>query len=234
MNAILRLRLGAYVRAQHAVAPLIAGLVVLAMLYGGGVSRPEEAYGVSAIVLFPVLAWQAKILLDVEPDVQRRLVRVAAGNAHREIAAGLVAAASTGLPTIVLALALPWIMGGVSVDRYYPDQAQPLGLGAALAVGVWTHLLALGPAVALGARASRPVARTVGNAAAVLTAGSTLAIVLGLSFSPVPWLVPPLMPTARAVNDGLSAAGIGRLSLWAVVWAAIVTVGYWRTRLRRI
>jgi hypothetical protein len=233
VTAILRLRLGAYVRAQHAIAPLIGGLVVLLTLYGGGVSRPEEAYGVSGLVMFPVLAWQAKILLDVEPDVQRRLVRVAAGTPGREIAAGLVTAAATAVPTILLALGLPWLVGGVG-SVHYADQPAPLGLGAALAVGLWVHLLVLGPAVALGAFASRPISRTVGRAVSVLIAGSVLALVLGLAFSPVPWLAPPLMATARATNNGLTGVDLIRLTGWALAWAAVATAGYWRLRLRRV
>ena len=51
MIAIVGLRLNGYLRAYYAVAPAIAGLIVLATLYGGGVTRPEEAYGVSAVVL---------------------------------------------------------------------------------------------------------------------------------------------------------------------------------------
>jgi hypothetical protein len=234
LTAIVRLRLAAYVRAYHAVAPLIAALVVLGTLYGGGVSRPEEAYGVSAIVMFPVLAWQAKILLDVEPDVQRRLVRVAAGTASREISAGLLAAAATGVPTILLALGLPWLVGGVGDAVYLKGQPAPLSLGAALAVGIWTHLLVVGPAVALGAWASRPVSRTIGGAVSVLTAGSVLAIVVGLSFSPIPWVAPPLMAVARATSDGLSAGQVLGLTGWALAWAGVAIVGYWRLRLRRI
>lgn len=233
MTAILRLRLGAYVRAYHAIAPLIAGLVVLGLLYGGGVSRPEEAYGVSAIVMFPVLAWQAKILLDVEPDVQRRLVRVAAGTASREIVAGLLAAALTAVPTVLLALVLPWLVGGVASGVYLRGQPAPLSLAVALAVGVWTHLIVVAPAVALGAWASRPISRTAGTAAAVLAGGSVLAIVLGLNFSPVPWLVPPLMAAARAASRP-DAGQVVSLTGWALAWAALALAGYGRLRLRRV
>ena len=162
MIAIVGMRLNGYLRAYYAIAPAIAGLVVLATLYGGGVTRPEEAYGVSALVLFPVLAWQAQILFDAEPDVQRRLVRVAAGDPGREIGAGLLAAASAAVPTVVVrcaALGLPLGRAGASST----GEAAPLGLGAALAVGVWAHLLVVPAAVALGGWASRAVAGTPGD-----------------------------------------------------------------------
>src|SRR3954449_10186043 len=113
MTALTRMRLIGFVQTGRAAAPLLAALVVLSVLYGGGQAQAGEAYGVSAAVLFAVLAWQTKILLDVEPDVQRRLGRVAVG-AGREAAAGVVAALLAGLPVILVALILPWLIGGVT------------------------------------------------------------------------------------------------------------------------
>jgi hypothetical protein len=232
MIAIVSMRLNGYVRAYYAVAPAIAGLIVLATLYGGGVARAEEAYGVSALVLFPVLAWQAQILLDAEPDGQRRLVRVAAGDPNREIGSGLLAAAAAAVPTVAVAMILPWVFHSVGQVQRAGD-APPLSLQAALAVGVWAHLLVVPAAVGLGAWASRAVAGTRAIGVLTLVGGSVLAIILGAPKSPVPFLAPPLMATARAANQGLSAgAGIG-LTLWALAWAAVVIAGYWRVRLRR-
>jgi hypothetical protein len=224
--ALAGMRLHAFVRTGRAVAPLIAALAVLSILYGGGRAEPGEAYGVSALILFPVLAWQTKILLDVEPDVQRRLARVAAGSAAREITAGLLAAAVTGLGVIVLALAMPWLLQGVEPD--------PAGIGADLAAvarGLGVHLLALPPAVALGGLACRAVTRSAGNGVAVLVTGSVLAIVLGLQSSPVPWLVPPLMATARYAASGSGAATALWLAAHALVWSAVALGAY--SRLRR-
>jgi hypothetical protein len=232
MIAIVSMRLNGYLRAYYAVAPAIAGLVVLATLYGGGVTRPEEAYGVSALVLFPVLAWQAQILLDAEPDVQRRLVRVAAGDPSREIGAGLVAAASAAVPTVAVAMILPWVFHSVGPVQLI-GEAAPLGLGGALAVGIWAHLLVVPAAAALGGWASRAVAGTRAIGVLVLAAGSVLAIILGAPRSPLPFLAPPLMATARAANHGVSAGGAFWLSLWALAWAAVAIAGYWRLRLRK-
>jgi hypothetical protein len=232
MIAIVGMRLNGYLRAYHAIAPAIAGLVVLATLYGGGVTRPEEAYGVSALVLFPVLAWQAKILLDAEPDVQRQLIRVAAGEADREIAAGLLAAASAAVPTVALAMIMPWIFRSVGAVQQ-PGVAAPLGLGAALAVGLWAHLLVIPASIALGGWASRAVTQTRALGVVVLVTGSVLGILLGVNGSPIPFLAPPLMATARAANQGITAAGVFGLSVWSLAWAAVVIVGYWRVRLKK-
>jgi hypothetical protein len=226
VRALAGLRLAAFVRAYHAVAPLVAGLIVLSVLYGGGVAPSREAYGVSAVVLFPVLAWQAKILLDAEPDVQRRLARVAARSADVEIGAGLLAAGGAALATILIGLVLPWVFGGVK---------GPSGLLA----GGWVHLLSAVPALALGALASRPIARTAGAAVSVLVGGSVLAIVLGQSFSPVPFLVPPLMPAARflagpSMSTASATGTVLALTGWALAWSAVAGGGYWWLRRRRV
>ncbi|WP_144121228.1 hypothetical protein [Catellatospora sichuanensis] len=218
MIALTRMRLHGFVRTGRAVAPLIAALAVLSILYGGGQAEAGEAYGVSALVAFPVLAWQTKILLDVEPDVQRRLARVALGSAGREIAAGLLAAAAAGLGTIAVALVMPWIFGGVK------------GEPSSLLIGLGVHLLALGPAVALGALSCRAVTRTAGMGAAVLVTGSVLAIVLGLQGSPAPWLVPPLMAATRFTTSGGTALTALTLAAHATLWTAAAAWAYARLR----
>ena len=224
MSALIEMRLRAYLKSQVSFAPMLAALAVLGILYGGGRADPSEAYGLSAVVLFPVLAWQVKILLDVEPDVQRRIAATALGSRPREVTAGLLAAALTAAPTIAAGLALPWLVGGVTMDR------SPVSLGAALLSGLWAHLVAVPPALALGALASRAVSRSAGNGVAILIAGFVLAIVIGLKDSPVPWLMFPLMPVSRAVVAGIAPAHAALLSLWALAWTAIALTGYARLR----
>ncbi|QLQ37899.1 hypothetical protein [Micromonospora robiginosa] len=228
MIALVRLRLAGFVRTGRALAPVLAGLLALGILYGGGRARPAEAYGVSAVVLFPVLAWQTKILLDIEPDVQRRLAQVVVGPA-RERAAGLLAATLAGLAVVAVALVLPWPLGGLT-PAAGPD-GRPALVGVAL--GLWAHLLALPAAVALGALASRAITRSAGYGVAVLAVGSVGFVVFGLSGSLVPWLVPPLMATARAVT-GPVASGTGLLLTgWAALWSAVALAGYaWVRRTR--
>ncbi|MFD0817358.1 hypothetical protein ACFQ0D_03280 [Micromonospora zhanjiangensis] len=97
------MRLTGFVRTGRVLAPLLAGLLVIGVLNGGGRSQAAEAYAVSSVVLFPVLAWQAKLLLDIEPDVQRRLAVVTVGR-RREALAGLLAATVVGLVPVLLGL----------------------------------------------------------------------------------------------------------------------------------
>lgn len=228
MTALVRLRLAGFLRTGRALAPVLAGLLALGVLYGGGRAQPAEAYGVSAVVLFPVLAWQTKILLDVEPDVQRRLAGVLAG-AARERAAGLLAAALAALGTVAVALVFPWLVGGVTGPVGPGDR--PLVAGVAL--GLWAHLLALPAAVALGALASRAVTGSAGYGVAVLAVGAVGALVLGLSGSVAPWLAPPVMSTARALTGPLTITTGLVLTAWALAWPAVALTGYaWRRRAR--
>ncbi len=95
--ALIRMRLSAFVRSGRALAPAIAGLVVLGVIYGGGSS--PAAVGLRLLRDRPCSrCWpgMTKLLLDAEPDVQRRLARLAVG-AGREAAAGLLAAVLLGL-----------------------------------------------------------------------------------------------------------------------------------------
>ncbi|MET7417861.1 hypothetical protein [Dactylosporangium sp. NPDC005555] len=224
MTGLVRMRLAGFLQTGRAAAPLLAALVVLSVLYGGGQAQAGEAYGVSAAVLFAVLAWQTKILLDVEPDVQRRLGRVAVG-AARETAAGLVAALLAGLPVILVAMVLPWLVGGVTTPG---PQDPPIAEGVAL--GVWAHLLLLLPAVGLGALAGRAVSGQAARGLAILVGGVVMAIVLGLKRSPAPWLAPPLMTAARDTVGGTDLTHVAVTTVWGLAWAAVAVAAYVRLR----
>jgi hypothetical protein len=223
MSALVRMRLIAYVRTGRFIMPLLSTLVLLGILYGGGQSDATEAYGVSALLMFPVLAWQTKLLLDTEPDVQRRLALAALGSRRRELTAGLLSATLAALPLILLALVLPWVFGAVTSTD----------VGSGLLLGVWAHAVLTPPAVALGAWSSRVIAGTMGRATAVLASGVVLAFVLGLRGSPVPWLAPPLVILSRTLANGAGAAAVAGLTGWALAWGAVVIAGYgWLRRSR--
>ncbi|MEV6844824.1 hypothetical protein [Actinoplanes sp. NPDC051411] len=218
MTALTRMRLSGFVRGGRALPPAIAVLVVLGVIYGGGASPAAIAYGYSAAALFPVLAWLTKILLDAEPDTQRRLARISVGPA-REAVAGVLAALVISLIVCALAMGAPWLFHGI-------DPAKSLAGGVVL--GILAHLLAIPPAIALGALASRAVTRNARTGVAILTVAAVLVVVLGLKGSWAPWLVPPVMATARALNDsGTPPAGtLTRLIAWAVLWTAAAFTGY--------
>ncbi|GID96965.1 hypothetical protein ACFQFC_20330 [Amorphoplanes digitatis] len=232
MSALVRMRLAGFVRSGRALAPVIAAVVVLAVVHGGGQSAAAPAYGYSAVMLFPVLAWQAKLLLDAEPDVQRRLARLSVGPS-REASAGLLAAAALGAVFCAVAMVVPW-WPFHAIRGPLPGSGEP-STAAGIALGVLAHLLALPAAVALGALASRAVTRTVRNGIAVLVSGAVLAVVLGLSDSIAPWLVPPVMATARALAADAAPPGGTLLLLagWTLAWCAVALAGYARLRRSR-
>jgi hypothetical protein len=218
MIALTRMRLSGFLRSGRALPPAIAVLVVLGVIYGGGASPAAIAYGYSAAVLFPVLAWFTKVLLDAEPDVQRRLARVSIGPA-REAASGILAALVLALIVAALAMGAPWLFHGIDPTRL---------LGSGIALGVLAHLLAIPPAIALGALASRAVTGTVRTGVAVLVTAAVLVVVLGLRGSWAPWIVPPIMATARALNGrGTPPTGTPTPGtvIWLVVRAVLWTAG---------
>jgi HAMP domain-containing protein len=231
LSALVFMRIAGFVRGGRALAPLIAVLVELGVIYGGGASPAAVAYGYSALALFPVLAWLTKLLLDTEPDGQRRLARLSVGPA-REATAGILAATVLALVVCAAAMAAPWVFNGI-------DTHQDLGSGIAL--GVLAHLLALPPAVAVGALASRAVTGSVRLGVTVLVVVAVLVVVLGLSGSWAPWLVPPVMAMARELTDAAPPTGpgvppAGRLTVivaWAVAWCAVAFAGYGWLRRRR-
>jgi hypothetical protein len=229
MIPLIQMRLAAFVRSGRGLAPIIAGLVVLAVLYGGGQSQAAPAYGYSAAMLFPVLAWTSKLVLDAEPDVQRRLARLTVG-AGREAAAGVLTAALIGLVVCVVAMLAPALFGAIRG----PGPGEP-SLLAGVAIGALAHLLMLPAAVGLGALASRAVTGSIRNGVSVLTTGAVLVVVLGLSGSIAPWLVPPVMATARSLSRStLPAAGtVLLLSAWALAWCTVALTGYGALRRRR-
>ncbi|MEK8109302.1 hypothetical protein NKG94_40635 [Micromonospora sp. M12] len=225
MSALLRMRLAGFLRTGRAVAPLLAGLITLGTLYGGSRAQPAEAYGVSAVVLFLVLAWQTKILLDVEPDVQRRLAQVTVG-VVRERVAGLLAAGVAALVTVAVALLFPWLVGGVSgpVDRgpAGAGRARAGALGASVGrtrcgcswcagqsgVGGWRRVRRRGPGPRWSRRRGARPDRLGG-----------------------PWLAPPIMAAARTTGGDAAALTLLGLTVWALAWSAAVVGGYlWRRR----
>ena len=225
MTPLIRMRLAGFLRGGRALPPLIAVLVVLGVIYGGGASPAANAYGYSAVALFPILAWQSKVLLDTEPDAQRRLARVAVG-ARREAAAGLVAAVLLALLVCAAAMAAPWLFGGIETGA----DTVPGSL-----LGVLAHLLAVPPAVAVGALACRAVTGSVRAGVTVLVVAAVLVVVLGLQGSVAPWLVPPVMATARSLSgdDLPSTATVVLLAGWAAAWCAVALAIYARLRRAR-
>lgn len=218
VSGLARMRIEGFVRSGRVLAPGLAVLVVLGVAYGGGAAQPGEAYGYSAVVLFPVLAAQTQMLLNTEPDVQRRVSLVAVGGLRREVLAGLTAAAVAALVVVLVALVTPWLIGGITG----PQRPDDPGLLEGFAAGIWANLLLLPPSLALGAVASRAAAGTTGLGLAVLASGSVLGYVVGVRDSFVWWLGPPLLSAARSTVDGLDVLALLGFTAQSLLWSAAV------------
>ncbi|PRY20381.1 hypothetical protein [Pseudosporangium ferrugineum] len=231
MISLTRMRLAGFLRGGRVLAPLITGLVVLGIIHGGGQSPAAPAYGYSAAILFPVLAWLTKVVLDTEPDTQRHLARVTVGPA-REAAAGALAATAAGLAFCAAAIVAPLLLGAIRAP--IPGSGEP-STAAGVALGILAHLGALAAGVALGALASRAVTRTVRAGVTVLAVGTVLGVVLGLRGSIAPWLAPPVMAMARELaRTPLPPAGtFWLLSAEALGWCAVAATAYAWLRRRR-
>lgn len=225
--ALSRMRFSGYARSQRVLAPVLASLALLAVLQVGGAASAVDAYGVSAVGLFGIFAWQAKLSLDTEPDAQRQLSYLAVGSARREVAAGLLAAGITAAPTLLVGMVAPWVTGTIE---------GPLTVGeiiGAIGFGIWVHLVSALPAVAVGAFASRAVTRTRGWGVTLLVGASVLVLVLGLNGAgPLRWLVPQIVGAIKAGNDGNLVAGLV-ITVHAVVWSGLFFVAYLVLRARR-
>ncbi|GGK93044.1 hypothetical protein [Mangrovihabitans endophyticus] len=222
MIALARMRLNAYAKGGRVWPPAIATVVLLGIMYGGGVGPPAPTFGYAALVLFPVIAWQSKLVLDAEPDVQRRLARVSVG-APREALAGIACALVAGLAVSAAAVVVPLPL----LLAREPAPGRPT-MTTGTAAGVLAHLLMIPAAVAVGALASRAVTRAAGNGVAVLVSGVVLIIVLGLHGSVAPWLAPPIMAMSRSLAAPVfpSAGAFLLLCGWAVAWCAVAFTAY--------
>ena len=223
VGALAGNRVGGFARTRRALAPLIATAVLLAILHAGGASPGVEAYGTSALVLLPVLAWQAKLVLDAEPDGQRLLASVAVGGPGREVVAGLAAALLPATLTIAVALAAPWMVGAIRSEDVV----------AGLVFGLWIHLLSALTGLGIGAWASRAVSPDAGRATLTLVGGVVLVLALGSGAAdPLGWLVPRLTASVRSANEG-SVRDVVLIGAHALVWTALLLAGYARIRLTR-
>lgn len=218
--ALIRMRVLAYWRSQRAIGPLLLSLALLMTAYAGGPSEPAQAYGFSAALLLGVYAWQAKLLVDGEPDEQRSIARSAVGRARREVVAGAGAALVAAAPLVLLAAFVPALLGALLPSW---------GLGGALAFGLWVHGLAALCGTGFGLLASRPIVPSSGWGLLVVVAVSAMVLVLGSRTGSVRWLVPPVLQAARV--DGMG--GLTLVSLTMLAWAAALFLAYGALRRTR-
>lgn len=227
---LLRFQLHGFFASNRALPPYVLALLSLFVLNGTGSAPALDAYATSAIVLFPTFAWTARQLLETEPDEQRALSAIAVGNRICAQGSSLLAALIACCPIVVVALVLPWPLGTIQV---------PAGesLGVDLFLGLLLHLLAIPPAVLIGAWASRPIVVDRGRSMLTLVGTSVASILLGVeSWSPAAAAVaPPLASSVRAADRGEHhlLSSLPLLVLHTALWCLLIGTGWLALRRRR-
>lgn len=218
---LARIRRTAYVGTQRAYAPLLTALVLVLVARVSGSSEPDSAYAFSAALLFAVFAWQAKAVLDTEPDEQRMLGRLAVGSADREIAAGLLAPLVPTLPILLAALVAPLL--GALLGQSGEGLLEWVGFG------LWIHLISMFSGTAVGALTSRAVISSRAWAISIQVLVFLGVLVLGSRPEPfLRWWVPQLVDVS-----GIDLVTGLLISVHAMAWSGIVFLGYVRLRRRR-
>lgn len=229
MIAVIRFRLSGYVRSVRALHPILAMVLLLAIVFSSplGGTPDQVRHGVVnaiadlAALSFPICAWAARGLLDTEPDAQRHVSAVTAGR-WRSLVAGTAAAY-----VFSVALAL--------ISPIYP-LAEASGSG--LPVGTVLLSVALLPlsalaATALGALTSRAVIPSSGTSILVLLGVCAANLILGLG--PLRFLTVPQIEWMRAAAHGPSALAdaFPALAVRTVAWTAVAGALYaWLRRTR--
>lgn len=224
MNAALvRFKVAAYARSHLILQPLLALLVLLALLYSTRIPAGDEsaAYADSAVFLAFVCAWTARSLLNCEPDTQRLVSMTAAGRPYREVTAGLGAAVAVNLGLVALAIVVPLAIGFAVTPS-----VGVIGVAAAL------HGLSVVSGTALGAVTSRPPIASPATSLLALVGGYVMLIVL--SITPLAWTsAVPAVVWIRAAEDGELAARLPLFAVQTLLWSGLALVAYARLRRTR-
>lgn len=125
---------------------------------------------------------------------------------------------------------MPWALGAIEV----PDGES---LGVDLCLGILLHLLAIPPAVLIGAWASRPIVVDRGRSTLTLVGTSVASILLGVeSWSGVgAAAAPPLASSVRAADRGERhlLSSLPLLVLHMALWCVVIGAGWLALRRRR-
>jgi hypothetical protein len=172
---------------QSALAPTLTYLALVAAVYASDAGPPAAAGSVTAVALFPVCAWLARLVADAEsrPFADITLLRLG-GPVRRQLVWWFTTMLASAALTIV---AVVW----ARVANPHPYPARTIGLLVLL------HLVQAACGTGLGGLLARPFA--VGAGAAVLFV--TGLVVLSL----VVVQAPPIGPVVNAfAMDGSSDA----------------------------
>jgi hypothetical protein len=196
---------------QRVLLPLVLYAAVLGVLFGGDPGPAPTPWAASALAAYPVAAWLALVVANVEDPVQRTVTAAAAGGRGR-VTAGTVLVALAG-DLVMVAVAVLW----PNVVSHYDYVTGVLGLG------VVAHLACAAAGTAVGLLCARPVVRRIGWSFCVAAVVVTVTAVQ-------PWL-PPVGTAVHALTaGGTPPVGSAVTALAAVGVAAAVS--WWVDRRR--
>ncbi len=180
MTALIRYQLADLIGSQRWVAPFLTYLAFLGFLYQSDAGPAVPAFGVSALVLVPVLAWLTRQIFSVEDDAVRQVSAAAAGGPVRVQLALLGSAALAGLAFV--AVAVGW--AALANHAHVRDVGDVVG-------GVVIHLAFGAAGIGLGAVVARPIIQAPGLAALTIVGVCVLGLI-------VPWS--PLLHSTHALQ----------------------------------
>jgi hypothetical protein len=205
--AVTRYLLALLVDSQRYLLPVLLALAVLGVLFGGDPGPPPTPWAASALAMYPLAAWLALIVANVEDPVQRTVTVAAAGGRAAVAAATLLIAMAGDLVLVVLA-----VFGPVLLTRYtYPP--------ATIVLGLLAHVACTTAGTAVGLLCARPVVRRIGWSFA-------LAVPVIVVTAVQPWL-PPVGTAVKALSSagdpplpsavlGVVLAGLAAFVAWWV------------------
>jgi hypothetical protein len=196
---------------QRVLLPLVLYAAVLGVLFGGDPGPAPTPWAASALAAYPVAAWLALVVANVEDPVQRTVTVAAAGGRGR-VAAGTVLVALAG-DVVIVAAAVLW-----------PNVVSPYDYATGvLGLAILGHLACAAAGTAVGLLCARPVVRRIGWSFCV-------AAVVVMVTAVQPWL-PPVGTAVHALTaGGTPPVGSAVTALAAVGVAAAVS--WWVDRRR--
>jgi hypothetical protein len=201
MLALLRYLAADVLRSHRYFPPAFLYLLVAGIFDArGDAGSALNAYGASALVLYPLGAWLAVAVANAEDDTQRHITATAAGGWTKLVGA-VSLLASAGLVPLVL---VSTIWPAITAARPYHFDELAVGFAAQMACGL--------TGVAVGVPLGRPMLRKIGWSMLAIAA----VVVLTYQFGRIPPVgsmvgllsnTPPTMATAAAtVLESLAIA----------------------------
>lgn len=217
MISIARYALADYLRSQRFLAPLVAYLGTLGILYAFPPGPILSAYALTAAFILPVSAWVSMSLHNAEDPLQTTVTIVNAGGFRRVLAGKTIAVIICLLALTATALVWPMIAHGQTYSA------------ADVTAGLIAHLTCGLIGIALGTCCTRRIIKRQGYAFAT----AFLLSMIGL----IDRKLTPANETIRLLNAEPARAPLGELALLAggavlmlVVLAALAT---WIAQRRR-